>query len=200
MENITFYPGCDDSQGEISHEMINDSNKYILNVSAIAKPGFVFDGWYILLNEGMVFDTKKSSQQYFGPTEEMPTLYAKFKESNYSFCSWETGEENKTLEWRSKRFQNSIPTNLSSVQINGDGYPLEFSVDYASSPDEPISNTQNNVIISITKQDPRRIPMRRPEKYIEIEVHSKNAINDITISTSMGGIINGDMQQQQQQQ
>lgn len=192
---IDYHPDSDETQGEIKFSLEQVSNDYMLEVSAVANPGYLFDGWYDDSNNILSY---LSIYKTFGSNGVVPKLFAKFKKSNYLFHSWENGLENKTLIWRSKRFQNALPINLSSVQINADGYPVKIDVDYASSPNTPKEETQNHVSISVLNQNARRLPMKRPEKYFEIEVLSNQALNDITISTSMGGIINGNMQQQEE--
>jgi hypothetical protein len=104
-----------------------------------------------------------------------------------NIVAWEDGTENKILIWRSKRIQTDKPLNFSSAQIYSDGYPVKLSIDMSSSPDKPTIDA-NHVDISVTTQKARRLPIRRPEKYIEIEVECDNEITDISISTSMEGL------------
>lgn len=107
--------------------------------------------------------------------------------AQYSIVAWEESNINKTMIWRSKRIQIEKPLNLSSTQIYADSYPIKLLIDSASSPDKPTIE-KNHVEINVTNQDARRLPMRRPEKFIEIEVQSNNAITDIKLSTAMGGL------------
>ena len=106
--------------------------------------------------------------------------------------SFNTDEEYHNFTWRSKRIQSPIPFNMSTAQVNAEEYPIELKVDMASSPNTPMDDS--GVELNITSQNPRRLPMRRPEKFLELQLKGSVPVTDITISSSMGGIINGNMQ------
>jgi hypothetical protein len=77
---------------------------------------------------------------------------------------------------------------MSSARLYADGYPVTLVVYKSSSPDAPM-NDANVAGISIGNQDARRLPMRRPEKYIEIEVRGNEPITDVAVSTAMEGLL-----------
>ena len=118
------------------------------------------------------------------------TLFAAFAESDNGVWEWEGTLDNKTLVWRSRRNVSAQPINLSSASVYADGYPVELTVAYASSPD-PAENGFNETSIEISNQDPRRLPTARPEKYIEVEVISGHAVTKVAVGSSMMGLING---------
>ena len=113
-------------------------------------------------------------------------MYFITKDDKPRLVAWEDDDSVKKLTWRSKRIQTEKPLNLSSAQIYADGYPVKLIINSASSPDEPIEVGKNKVEVDIKSQDARRLPMRRPEKFIEVEVQSEYPINTIKLSTSMG--------------
>lgn len=156
---------------------------------AIALPanGYRFVGWYE--DSECIFLLSESSRftQVAGSSSKN-SLYAAFVADTNAVYKWEGSNENKMAIWRSKRFVAARPVNLSSARVYADGYPATLMVHYASSPDSPTS-VQNRAVISVGSQDSRRLPMLRPEKYMEIEIVTSATIQEISVSTSMTGIL-----------
>lgn len=193
----------DPEQGEVEGEA-DVSQIYFTakSLCAIAKPGYKFAGYFLYIDDNKIdvnikssfFDGKIDIREYSDLINNATNIeiVPEFEEEKFSFYSFDNGEENKVLEWRSKRFQNDPPFNMTSSQIYADDYPVELIVDMSSSPDKPIDKKQR-ASINLTNQNSRRLPMRRPEKFIEVEVKSNNPITDIKLSSSMGGLLNGNM-------
>jgi hypothetical protein len=77
---------------------------------------------------------------------------------------------------------------MSSARLYADGYPVTLVVYKSSSPDAPMNNA-NVAGIIIGNQDARRLPMRRPEKYIEIEVRGDDTITGVAVASAMEGLL-----------
>lgn len=153
-------------------------------VTLIASPvnGYKFDGWYL---DGV---KQSSSTSYSYKIEGSVTFLAKFVKDTDAIFEWEGSNENKSLIWRSRRHMSSQPINLTSGMVCADGYPVKLSVNHASSPN-PSDNAWRKAEIIVNNQDPRRLPMLRPEKYVEIQVISKHPVLRIGASSSMGGLL-----------
>jgi hypothetical protein len=80
------------------------------------------------------------------------------------------------------------PFNFSAARVYADSYPVTLKVFTASSPDSPSASTPS-VVASARDQNGFRLPMARPEKYFEVEVVSQYDVSDVSVATSMGGLI-----------
>lgn len=159
---------------------------------AIAANGYKFDGWYsgAAAAAGQLVSTDAQFTQTMNTFDDysVNTLFAKFSQDTDAVYEWEGSAVNKMMTWRSKRFVSTRPVNMSSARLYADGYPATLIVYKSSSPDAPM-NDANVAGISIGNQDARRLPMRRPEKYIEIEVRGNDPITDVAVSTAMEGLL-----------
>jgi len=173
----------------VSFEVIEGSDFAAI---AIADNGYKFDGWYsgAAATSGQLVSTDAQFTQTMDTitTPSVNTLYAKFSQDTEAVYEWEGSAVNKMMTWRSKRYVSTRPVNMSSARLYADGYPVTLVVYKSSSPDAPM-NDANVAGISIGNQDARRLPMRRPEKYIEIEVRGDETITEVAVASAMEGLL-----------
>lgn len=152
--------------------------------SASPAGGCRFDGWY---RDAACVNLESSSVSYTLRVVAPATLYAKFSQHSGSIYRWDSGTSAKMMVWRSKRYVAARPLSLSAARIYTDAYPATLSVFTASSPDGT-SDTDPDIRVSASRQDGFRLPMVRPEKYLELQVETNADVTDITVATSMGGL------------
>lgn len=168
-------------QGGISDKYLQGSH---VELSATVENGYVFLGWYYDAAGTML----ASADLFY--TADIPapsTFYAKFAQDTNAIYKWEGGTERKMLEWRSKRYVSNKPFNPSSAKVYSDAYPVTIRLFASSSPDSPPAS-KPTVSVDVRKQDGFRLPMARPEKYLEIEVLSTVEVSELAVSTSMEGL------------
>jgi uncharacterized repeat protein (TIGR02543 family) len=162
-------------------DMFLQGDKITLSVSV--KNGYVFAGWF----RDAACNTQASTSPVFEHTVVAPTsFYAKFLQDASAIYRWEGRTDNKMMTWRSKRFVAARPLNLSSARVYADRYPLTLRLFTASSPDAPSSVPASE--LRINEQGARRLPVSRPEKYVEFEVEAQGDVTEVAASTSMGGL------------
>ena len=175
----------------------NDAIKIYVDI----KNGSLFDGWYYdaehtsPLRDSEVGDAiyKYTDAEYRFVVGSPITIYAKFKKDTNSLYKWEGATENKMITWKSKVYVSPRPFDPTACRVDADGYSsgtggsLRLTVDMFSSPDtvaKPTSTRQ----IALLSQDMRRIPRRRPEKYIQLQIESNNPVNNIVAGTNAQGM------------
>lgn len=171
-----------------------------VTVSAKAYNGWIFDAWYA--NVGGVGTPVSKNPDFTFMAYLFDHLYASFVKNTHSICEWEGESSPKVLQWRSKTYAASKPFNPSACRVDALGYPpgvipgsslprvLEFTVGMFSSP----NGAQTAVAALpdkdgagvITSQDARRLPVRRMERYMQIEVKSNSEVDALYVGTSMG--------------
>ena len=121
------------------------------------------------------------------------TLYAKFAKDAHAICEWEGSSESKALVWRSKTYEASRPFRPSACRVDARGYPgdgrgtlLELTVSAFSSPDA--APTSEITLSNISSQNARRLPMRRPERFMQVAVKANVEVDALLVGTSMGGL------------
>lgn len=154
-----------------------------LTVLALPNNGYKFMGWY---KGGQVLTT--DSQYVFEVPSEPIELLARFAQDKDAVYVWEGSDHSKWFSWISKRFVAAKPLNMTSARVYADGYPVELTVHTASSPDSPREGGRR-VMIQVERQDARRLPRLRPEKYIELEIQGQDTVQEAAISTSMEGLL-----------
>lgn len=152
--------------------------------SASPAGGCRFDGWY---RDAACVNLESSSVSYTLRVVAPATLYAKFSQHSGSIYRWDSGTSAKMMLWRSKRYVAARPLSLSAARIYADAYPATLSVFTASSPEGP-SDTDPAIRVSASRQDGFRLPMVRPEKYLELQVETNADVTDVAVATSMGGL------------
>lgn len=158
------------------------------SIVAVPKNGFRFIGWYANVEAQ---GDKLSGDQSFDYTmmQNVP-LFAKFAKAERSLCKWEGGDEPKTMTWRSKTYEASKPFNPSACRVDARGYPpssrLELTVDMFSASDAAATATAK--LVNIASQNARRLPVRRMERYMQVEVVADCEVDAVLVGTSMGGL------------
>lgn len=194
---VRFADGCDTSNGGFTMTPVTAeretvqggiTDKYLQGsdvvLSAEVENGYVFSGWfYDRAATNLASLETTFTHSVLAPTE----FYAKFTQDTDAIYKWEGDTVNKMASWRSKRFMASKPFNPSSARVYADAYPVTLSIFMSSSPDAP-SLTEPTVSVHARNQDGFRLPMARPEKYIEIELRSQHDVTEAVVSTSMEGL------------
>lgn len=162
-----------------------------ITLAAMAATGYSFDGWFEEIAGG---DPELVSSE---PSCEVSAnydkqLFAKFARSEDKVLVWEGSGENKTMVWRSRMFTGAQPLNLVTAAVYADGYPeqgrsVKLITRGASSPNDALGEWRA-AEINLASQDPRRLPMRRPEKYVTLEVRADAPVVRVAASTSMQGL------------
>ena len=152
--------------------------------------GYVFAGWFSN-SDGSAGHLVSSLSTYTVTVQTSFSLFAKFVVDDSAVYMWEGGTTNKRVEWRSKRYVATKPFNPSAARVYADSYPsispVTLNLYMESSPSSP-SLTTPTVSVNARKQDSFRLPMARPEKYLEIEILSSDDVTEAVVSTSMGGL------------
>jgi len=163
-------------------------NRYLqgeeIALGAYVGNGYLFTGWFYGADGTSLISTDPN---YVFKVNSAIIIYAKFARDANAIYKWEGGTDNKMASWRSKRFVASKPFNPSSARVYADAYPVTLSIFMSSSPDAPSALTPT-VSLYARSQDGFRLPMARPEKYIEIELRSQHDVTEAVISTSMEGL------------
>ena len=185
--------GSSDEDATISDDGLSASvtQGYTATVTAIAKNGYEFKGWYA--SEFTGGDPISSDAEWTFTVMYARTIYAKFVKNRHSVCEWEGDPTPKAMTWRSKTYESSKPFNPSACRVDALGYNgdakgtlLELTVDMFSAPDS--APTASTTLGNITSQDARRLPVRRMERYMQIEVKSNTEVDALLVGTSMGGL------------
>lgn len=118
------------------------------------------------------------------------TIYALFVQNDHAICEWEGAETPKPMTWRSKTYESSKPFNPSACRVDARGYAgdgkgtvLELTVDMFSAPDAAATATAR--LTNIANQDARRLPVRRMERYMQIEVKCNREVDALLVGTAM---------------
>ncbi len=159
-----------------------------VTASVTIENGYKFAGWYSDQSHTTLISRLVNYTFTMGSTAV--ELFAAFAPSENGVWEWEGSTDNKTMVWRSRRYVLAQPTNLTSAAVYADDYPMELKAAYASSPD-PEKDGWTDRAIEVKDQDPRRLPLARPEKYIELEVTSAHPVTRVAAGTSMQGLLNG---------
>lgn len=154
-------------------------------LSAVPANGYKFVGWYS--DAAATSLVTASATLTLTEVEAAVTRYAKFAQDANAVYVWEGGTVPKYQTWRSKRLEASAPFDPACVRVLADGYPVVLKIYACSSPNSP-SPTVPTKSVTLMNQDGMRLPSARKERYFEIEVSSSYAVNDIVMSTSMGGL------------
>lgn len=173
----------------------------VVRIFVDIKNGSLFDGWYYDAEHTMpIRDSevdgvtyKYTDAEYRFVVGSPITICAKFREDANALYKWEGSAENKMVTWKSKVYVSPRPFDPSTCRVDADGYSsggessLRLTVDMFSSPNTDESPTSTRQIV-LSSQDGRRLPRRRPEKYLQVKVESNNAVNRIVVGTSAQGV------------
>lgn len=162
-----------------------------LTVRATSANGWRFAGWF--LDAAAAGDPVLAAATAEVRVTARRTLYAKFAKDAHAICEWEGSSENKALVWRSKTYEASRPFRPSACRVDARGYPgdgrgtlLELTVSAFSSPDA--APTSETTLSNISSQNARRLPMRRPERFMQVAIKANVEVDALLVGTSMGGL------------
>ena len=157
-------------------------------IMAAPRPGYAFAGWFTL-NDGVwtAVEGAKAVFEISYVTSPMTVYYAQCVASTLSNVKQWNGDPNvaKTCEWQSKVYVGSQFFQLSACRVYADAYPVTLKIMMASAPDGVFGERAHTAEITITSQDPRRLPRVRPEKYFAFRVTGFARINHVGIASSM---------------
>ena len=164
---------------------------YTATVTATPKNGYEFKGWYDSTFTG---GTPLSTNPTWTFTLMYArTVYAKFVKNTHAVCEWEGDDTPKVMTWRSKTYESSKPFNPSACRVDALGYDgdskgtfLDLTVDMFSAPDS--APTASATLTNIASQNARRLPVRRMERYMQIQVKANVEVDTLLVGTSMGGL------------
>lgn len=183
----------EDTAAEIASDGRSATATQGKNITIRATPanGYRFAGWH--LAQSAAGDPAYSNAEESIRVTTQRTIYAKFVKDTHSVCEWEGDPTPKAMTWRSKTYESSKPFNPSACRVdalgyNGDGKGtlLELTVDMFSAPDA--AATASTKLNNIASQNARRLPVRRMERYMQIEVKANTEVDALLVGTSMGGL------------
>lgn len=181
---ITIDGNSSESASGFPMSVVKEFNADV-EIKAEPKSGYRFVGWY---ND----KAGKEAAYSIEPTINLKvvinrTLYAKFLQDASRVYVWEGGEENKNMIWRSKTYEATKPFNPSACRVDTTGYPVNsLSVEMFSSPYS--SPTTQARLTNLNSQESRRLPIRRMERFLQVEIRNDKEVDAIYIGTSMGGL------------
>ena len=157
-------------------------------IMASPRPGFAFAGWFTL-SDGVwtAVENATAIHEIDYVTSPMTVYYAQFVASTVSNIKAWNGNAAvaKTCEWRSKVYVGSQFFRLSACRVYADAYPVTLKIYMASSPDDIFGSSARTTEVVIQNQNPRRLPLVRPEKYFAFKVSGYARINHVGIASSM---------------
>ena len=180
--NVTGYGAATAVNGSVTA-----STGYGDTVTWAASPnvGYVFSGWYSL--SGSTYTLVSAAAEYEVEQDSLArVLYAAFAQDTTKLYEMEAGEVNKTMTWKSKRFEMGRPAAFSACRCDADGYPVTLQVHAFSSP-----SLEDETGLGITvceDQDSRRLPTLRKERFFEFSVESVHPVVGMSFSTTMQGL------------
>lgn len=181
---ITIDGNSSESASGFPMSVVKEFNADV-EIKAEPKSGYRFIGWY---ND----KAGKKAAYSIEPTINLKvvinrTLYAKFLQDASRVYVWEGEDENKNMIWRSKTYEATKPFNPSACRVDTTGYPVNsLSVEMFSSPySSPTTQAQ---LTNLNSQESRRLPIRRMERFLQVEIRNDKEVDAIYIGTSMGGL------------
>lgn len=157
-------------------------------IMASPRPGFAFAGWFTL-SDGVwtAVENATAIHEIDYVTSPMTVYYAQFVASTVSnIKAWNANAAvAKTFEWRSKVYVGSQFFRMSSCRVYADAYPVTLKIYMASSPNDIFGSSARTTEVVIQNQNPRRLPLVRPEKYFAFKVSGYARINHVGIASSM---------------
>lgn len=185
--HIDFSPGEGES---ISEDLKRAIVKQGHSITLVAQPNsqFRFIGWCTSATDPNTRISSSPTFTFSVLTGE--TYYAHFDVDPNAIYEWEGADTNKLLEWRSKVYKGAIPFNPTSCRVDAVGYPVvRFRVEMFSAPDDdPTAIATLDNAGAIQSDRARRLPIRRLERYMAVDVQSNTEIDTMTVGTSMEGL------------
>lgn len=158
-------------------------------VQAVPKNGFAFAGWFTTRQvQGEPYEDDAGPFEYMVPATI--GLYARFVKDSHAVYEWEGSRENKMMTWKSRLFVAPRPFSPSACRVDTDGYPLKLlKVEMYSSPTPNSPPAATSELKNIESQSPRRLPKRRPERYLQFTVENDSEVDSVVVGTSMEGML-----------
>ena len=159
---------------------------------AVPKNGWRFAGWYY--NPAHIGVPKYDGTEVSVSVISTRTLYAYFEPDTHAVYEWEGRNENKMMTWRSKVYVSPTPFNPSAIRVDatdsrGRGTSVaRAEVGMMSSPDAVPAQSGITVLTNMPNYVARRLPKRRPERYMYVEVQNDAEVDRIIVGTSMEGL------------
>ena len=182
-----------DEQAAIADDGMSAMATQGKTLTLLATPvnGYRFAGWY---DTSMATGNAVSGDaRVVISVRSERTLYAKFTQDTNAICEWEGEPVPKAVVWRSKTYESSRPFCPSACRVDALGYVgdgkgtlLELEVGMFSAPNA--AATSKARLVNIASQDARRLPVLRPERYVQVEVKANVEIDAVAVGTSMGGL------------
>lgn len=161
-----------------------------ITLQATPKNGYLFEGWFLDAQGSGTAEWPEAQAVVRVTGERM--IYAKFVPDAHAVYEWEGSQTNKVTEWRSKTYVASKPFNPSALRVDALGYRpealLTVSIEMFSSPNAVTQPSATTTISNLTSQDARRLPVKRPERFLQVCVESDDEVDAVLVGTSMGGI------------
>lgn len=178
--DISIDGGTEAGDGSWSVEA--EQNAYVTLV-AVPRNGYKFVGWFADYDHA---GAPESAEREFRLKVQLTaTYYAMFAQDANAIYEWEGGAASKRLEWRSKMFVASKPFNPVALRVDALGYPVECEVCVFSSPEAKAVRVGR---VSPASQMARRLPLLRPERYVQVAVRADHEVDRVVVGTSMEGL------------
>lgn len=195
MITVAYADGSDSTRGTFSIDggtatTVQKTYRDTVVLETIPKNGYLFAGWFLnAAGQGTPAATTPKVEMLATLSR---TYYARFAQNDHSICEWEGSKTPKALVWRSKTYAASKPFNPSACRVDGLGYPpsklVELTVDMFSAPDVNAKPTASTTLTNIANQDARRLPVRRMERYMQVQIKANAEIDTLLVGTSMEGL------------
>lgn len=196
--SLAYANGSDRTMGDFFIAEADGNGKTIeaprgsqITLRAVPANGYRFAGWYY---------APQAIERIYESTEQVVTvkttrtLYALFVQDTHAVYEWEGRSDNKMMTWRSKVYVAQIPFNPSAIRVDatdsrGRGTAVNrVEVGMMSSPDAAPAQSGLTVLQNMPNYVARRLPKRRPERYLYVEVQNDAEVDRIIVGTSMEGL------------
>lgn len=178
--DISIEGGTEAGDGSWSVEV--EQNAYVTLV-AVPRNGYKFVGWFTDYDHAGA--PGSADREFRLKVQSTATYYAMFAQDANAIYEWEGGAASKRLEWRSKMFVASRPFNPVALRVDALGYPVECEVGVFSSPE---TEAVRKGKVSPASQMARRLPLLRPERYVQVTVRADHEVDRVVVGTSMEGL------------
>lgn len=168
--------------GDGSWSVQEEQNAYVTLV-AVPRNGYKFVGWFAGYDHAGA--PESTEREFRLKVQSNATYYAMFAQDANAIYEWEGSAVAKRLEWRSKMFVASKPFNPVALRVDALGYPVECEVGVFSSPE---AEAVRKGRVSPASQMARRLPLLRPERYVQMTVRAEHEVDRIVVGTSMEGL------------
>ena len=111
---------------------------------------------------------------------DLQTDTLKFVDTAGNIKQWNRGTTTKSYFWKSKVFQLPMPILFGAAQVVAYSYPVTFKLyDYDT-------GTQIGGSISVTAQNPFRLPSGARYQNLQITLEGKGSVATVAVATSIG--------------